>query len=113
MLRNVGGLHDAHQWYFTTKCTKRLLTPSRTVTFEGDSHGQLATVIYEWSDVDYLGKVTSYVDDLPVSVGARPTRRIPIDNSMLNIELAENIHLHNRCARRKLLRRVPARQIHH
>lgn len=38
-----------------------------TVTFD-PSQGQLATVIYEWSDVEYLGKVTSMVDDaLPVS----------------------------------------------
>ena len=48
--------------------TKRLLISSRTVTFDQDSHGQLAAVIYEWSDVGYLGKVTSYIDDLPVIV---------------------------------------------
>jgi hypothetical protein len=40
-------------------------------------------------------------------------RRTCIDYSVLNIELAENIHLHNRCARFKLLRRVPAWEVHH
>ena len=71
MFRNVGRRHDVHQRYFPSGCAKRLLISSHTVTFDKDSHGQLAAVIYEWSDVDYLGKVTSYVDDLPVSVGVR------------------------------------------
>lgn len=53
---------------------EHLLTSSRTVTFDKSSQGQLAAVIYEWSDVDYLGKITSYVEDLPVSVGARQQR---------------------------------------
>jgi hypothetical protein len=70
MLRNVGELRDAHQWYFSARLVKRLLTPPCTVTFDKDSHGQLAAVIYEWSDVGYLGKVTSYTDNLPVSVSA-------------------------------------------
>ncbi|KAI0782376.1 lung seven transmembrane receptor-domain-containing protein [Irpex lacteus] len=34
------------------------------VTFGGTSQGQLAMVIYEWKDMQYLGKVTSMVDDL-------------------------------------------------
>ena len=39
------------------------------VSFEAESQGQLAMVIYEWSDYKYLGKVTSKEDDfLPVSV---------------------------------------------
>ncbi|KAF7339301.1 Integral membrane protein [Mycena sanguinolenta] len=33
------------------------------VTFEDASQGQLAMVIYEWSDVQYLGKITSFTDD--------------------------------------------------
>ena len=38
------------------------------VSFDATSQGQLAMVIYEWSDVKYLGKVTSDSDDdLPVS----------------------------------------------
>jgi hypothetical protein len=37
------------------------------VTFQ-PSQGQLAMVIYEWSDMKYLGKITSVSDDtLPVS----------------------------------------------
>ncbi|OCH86055.1 hypothetical protein OBBRIDRAFT_797568 [Obba rivulosa] len=35
------------------------------VTFDSSSQGQLAMVIYEWGDVQYLGKVTSTVHDLP------------------------------------------------
>ena len=70
MFGDVGGLHDAYQWYFPAGCVKRLLISSHTVTFDKDSHGQLAAVIYEWSDVGYLGKVTSYVDNLPVSLNA-------------------------------------------
>ena len=42
------------------------------VTFDSSSQGQLAMVIYEWKDMQYLGKVTSMVDDmLPVSDPSR------------------------------------------
>ncbi|KAI0697538.1 lung seven transmembrane receptor-domain-containing protein [Cytidiella melzeri] len=34
------------------------------VTFGSSSQGQLSMVIYEWRDMQYLGKVTSMVDDL-------------------------------------------------
>ena len=38
------------------------------VTFDAKSQGQLAMVIYEWTDAPYLGKITSMSDDtLPVS----------------------------------------------
>jgi hypothetical protein len=104
MFGNVGGLLDVHRWYFPSGCAKRLLISSRTVTFDKDSHGQLAAVIYEWLDVSYLGKTTSYVDNLPVSVAALATPwRIHVDDSALDIELAENIHLHDRCACFKVL----------
>ncbi|KAH9065780.1 lung seven transmembrane receptor-domain-containing protein [Lactarius vividus] len=33
------------------------------VTFESKSQGQLAMVIYEWGDYQYLGKVTSEIDE--------------------------------------------------
>ncbi|KAJ7786519.1 lung seven transmembrane receptor-domain-containing protein [Mycena metata] len=33
------------------------------VTFDAASQGQLAMVVYEWSDVQYLGKITSFTDD--------------------------------------------------
>ena len=70
MLRNVGRLHDIHQWYLPAHPCRTSLTSSPTVTFDKSSQGQLAAVIYEWSDVNYLGKTTSYIEDLPVSVGA-------------------------------------------
>lgn len=40
------------------------------VSFESTStsQGQVAMVIYEWSDVQYLGKVTSAAGDLPVCI---------------------------------------------
>jgi len=91
---------------------KHLLTSSHTVTFDKSSQGQLAAVIYEWSDVEHLGKTTSVIDDLPVSVGSR-TAAANIDNSLLNVELAEDIHLYNRRTPFRLLRRIPARQVHY
>lgn len=43
------------------------LTPIQ-VTFDSSSQGQVAMVIYEWADAQYLGKVTDPTDDsLPVS----------------------------------------------
>ncbi|KAJ7925978.1 lung seven transmembrane receptor-domain-containing protein [Mycena leptocephala] len=33
------------------------------ITFDAASQGQLAMVVYEWSDVQYLGKITSMTDD--------------------------------------------------
>ncbi|KAJ7161382.1 lung seven transmembrane receptor-domain-containing protein [Mycena crocata] len=33
------------------------------VTFDATSQGQLAMLIYEWTDVEYLGKVTSFTDE--------------------------------------------------
>lgn len=43
------------------------------VSFESKSQGQVAMVIYEWSDYQYLGKVTSEIDEyLPVSFGVSP-----------------------------------------
>ena len=105
MFRNVGGLYDVHQRYSPAEPipnTKRLLTSSHTVTFDKSSHGQLAAVIYEWSDVEYLGKTTSYADSLPVSVGVGlPAANI--DDSVLNVELAEDIHLYNGCTYLPLL----------
>jgi hypothetical protein len=83
---------------------EHLLTSSPTVTFDGSSQGQLAAVIYEWSDVDYLGKTTSFVEDLPVSAGARHTAADADNlNPLLNGEPAENIHLHNRRTSFRLL----------
>ena len=58
-------------WLTSPERAEHLLTSSHTVTFDKSSQGQLAAVIYEWSDVKYLGKTTSYIEDLPVSVGPR------------------------------------------
>lgn len=38
----------------------------RPVTFDPSSTGQLALVLYEWSDVKYLGADTPGDDSLPV-----------------------------------------------
>ncbi|PCH33992.1 hypothetical protein WOLCODRAFT_112920 [Wolfiporia cocos MD-104 SS10] len=35
------------------------------VTFDSTSRGQVAMVIYEWGDMEYLGKATVTADDLP------------------------------------------------
>jgi hypothetical protein len=40
---------------------------SAQVSFDATSQGQVAMVIYEWADAQFLGKVTSTTDDtLPV-----------------------------------------------
>ena len=61
------------------------------MTFDASSTGQLATVIYEWGDVGYLGKDTSTTEDLPVS-----TRLLPTAYS-LNVQHVENLYLHVQC----------------
>ena len=44
-----------------------LLQLSESVSFSQTSSGRLAMVIYEWNDVDYLGKETSPTEvSLPV-----------------------------------------------
>ena len=64
------------------------------VTFDGTSRGQLSMVIYEWKDMQYLGKVTSYVDDmLPVSADA-----IEYNTGHVTcVIIAEDLRLHIRC----------------
>ena len=59
------------------------------VSFERGSEGQVAIVIYEWSDASYLGKETSKTDDtLPVCVVFHILNFADI--------LTENICLHHR-----------------
>jgi hypothetical protein len=94
----INGIHPPNRY----RKRRPSLTSSPTVTFDGSSQGQLAAVIYEWSDVDYLGKTTSFVEDLPVSAGARHTAA-NVDSPLLNGEPAENIHLHNRRTSFRLL----------
>jgi hypothetical protein len=67
------------------------------VTFDSTSQGQVAMVIYEWSDVEYLGKVTSTVGDLPVSA------LFATCLLFTSLKLAENIRLYLRCTEERLL----------
>jgi hypothetical protein len=79
------------------------------VTFDATSQGQLAMVIYEWSDVEYLGKVTSSSDeDLPVSIVLSLT---PIE-STLTMHEAENLRLHLERSIGWFLLRLGIREIH-
>jgi hypothetical protein len=71
------------------------------------SQGQLAMVVYEWTDVEYLGKTTSQEDEtLPV--------RLPwaFPNQLIHSHLPENIRLHIRCCSEWLLQCEPAGTIH-
>jgi hypothetical protein len=62
------------------------------VSFDATSQGQLAMVIYEWSDAKYLGKVTEFSDeDLPVSLPL--SLMLYLSGSF--ITPAENLHLHS------------------
>jgi len=65
---NVGWAERIYQWYLQNLAQS---TPfiSQTVTFDAKAQGSLAMVIYEWKDVQYLGKETSTASDeeLPVS----------------------------------------------
>jgi hypothetical protein len=57
----------------TTPTDSEALVELRLVSFESKSQGQLAIVIYEWNDYQYLGKVTSEIDEyLPVSLCTPP-----------------------------------------
>lgn len=51
--------------------TRCFLINFLAVTFDATSQGNLAMVIYEWADVQYLGKETTTEsdEDLPVSRG--------------------------------------------
>lgn len=59
------------------------------VTFDARSQGQLASVIYEWGDVKYLGKETSRDGDLPVS-----TRSLSAVHTLNVHYIAEDLCLH-------------------
>ena len=65
-------------------------------------------VIYEWKDYQYLGKVTSEIDDyLPVSIAPceNPTTR----SCAL---LAENVRLYLRCRTRWILQCIRPRPLY-
>jgi hypothetical protein len=60
------------------------------VTFSEESQGQLAMVIYEWTDYRYLGKVTSETEDYLPVCGLPLTR----SNNIHAVAVAENVHMH-------------------
>lgn len=77
MLRNVERSKHVHQWY-AYRDYERPTTDIEPglVSFDSTSQGHLAMVIYEWKDYQYLGKVTSETEYLPVSIalGEHPRR---------------------------------------
>jgi hypothetical protein len=72
----------------------RLLWSQITVTFDPTSTGQLALVLYEWSDVKYLGADSPGDDSMPVSSIRRAMGDFSPETSALLPHL-ENVHLHN------------------
>jgi len=68
MLRNVEWSKHVHKWYAYCRYEPPNDIKLGLVTFDSTSHGHLAMVIYEWKDYQYLGKVTSEIDELPVSI---------------------------------------------
>jgi hypothetical protein len=70
------------------------------VTFDkASSQGQVAMVIYEWRDSQYLGKVTSMIDDtLPVRISQ--ASRL---SALHVLPLAEDIRVHIRCCQGRIL----------
>ena len=68
------------------------------VTFDAASQGQLATVIYEWRDVSYLGKDTSHDEDLPVS-----SRLLSAAHFLNTQYIAEDLRLHLQCQEGRVL----------
>ena len=67
------GTVKIHSSMVCTFTSSEALVELGLVSFESNSQGQLAMVIYEWSDYQYLGKVTSEIDEyLPVSFSVSP-----------------------------------------
>ncbi len=91
-----------------SSCCARAADSSATVTFDAGSQGQLAAVIYEWGDVDYLGKDTSKSGELPVSV-----HRLPAVHLLNAHYIAEDLCLHVQRAEERLLQQLATRPLHH
>ena len=68
MLRNVEWSKHVHKWYACRDYELPNDIKPGPVSFDSTSQGHLAMVIYEWKDYQYLGKVTSKTEDLPVSI---------------------------------------------
>ena len=92
--------HTSTVWLSCILCD--LAHKITVVTYDSTSQGQLSMVIYEWRDMQYLGKVTSMVDDLlPVSVSASLYFE---STSITQLNIAENVCLYNGRRSRGLLR---------
>lgn len=63
------------------------------MTFDPTSTGQLALVLYEWSDVKYLGADSPGDDSMPVSSARRAMNDFSPETSAL--PYLENVHLHD------------------
>ena len=68
MLRNVEWSKHVHKWYAYRDYDLPIDIKLGLVSFDSTSQGHLAMVIYEWKDYQYLGKVTSETEYLPVSI---------------------------------------------
>ena len=86
----------------------RYVCPLATVTFDAGSQGQLAMVIYEWGDEEYLGKDTSRSEDFPVSELA--FFRSAFANASITVQ---NIRVHFQCSEEWSLRSVATGPLHH
>jgi hypothetical protein len=71
----------------------RLLWSQITVTFDPTSTGQLALVLYEWSDVKYLGADSPGDDSMPVRSALRALNNLSPDTFLL--PQLENVYMHN------------------
>lgn len=56
-----------HQWCAISSSALNRVDEDSKVTFQGTSQGQLAMVMYEWSDSSYLGKFPADAFDDRVS----------------------------------------------
>ena len=85
-----------------------------SVTFDAKSQGQLASVIYEWEDVKYLGKNASRDGDLPVSTTYSLALRSPTVHTLNALYTAvEDLYLHTRRYKGRTLRHHPGRTVHY
>ncbi len=56
-----------HKWCVSSSSVWDRIDENAKVTFQGTSQGQLAMVMYEWSDSSYLGKFPADAFDDRVS----------------------------------------------
>ena len=63
------------------------------MTFDPTSTGQLALVLYEWSDVKYLGADSPGDDSMPVRSALRALNNLSPEAFLL--PQLENVYMHN------------------